>query len=156
MITNSGMEIAVVERRLYQSQSRFFSSDDSVDWVEYSMIFGKQCWINASNESIDYAQRIAGAHLRENACYCCFELPIRHRELFTLSTILLLLIDMEATRLLFFDDAPNLFANGHADIAISEFLYHDLAQCCHELQVKGLQRRYQRCCRSLAEVLLVL
>jgi hypothetical protein len=95
MITNSGMEIAVVERRLYQSQSRFFSSDDSVDWVEYSMIFGKQCWINASNESIDYAQRIAGAHLRENACYCCFELPIRHRELFTLSTILLLLIDMK-------------------------------------------------------------
>ena len=120
------------------------------------MIVGKQCWINAPNESIDYAQRIAGAHLCEDACYCCSELPIGHRELSTLSTVLLLLVDMEATRLLFFDDAPNLFANGHADIAISEFPYHDLAKCCHELQVKGLQRRYQRCCRSLAEVLLVL
>ena len=156
MITSSGVETTVVERRLHQSRTRFFSSDDSVDWVEYFMIVGKQCWINASNESIDYAQRIAGAHLCENACYCCSELPIGHRELSTLSTVLLLLVDMEATRLLFFDDAPNLFANGHADIAISEFPCHDFAKCCHELQAKGLQRRHQSCCRSLAEVLLVL
>jgi hypothetical protein len=43
---------------------------------------------------------------------------------------------MEATRLLFFDDAPNLFANGHTDIAISEFPCHDIAEYRHELQVK--------------------
>jgi hypothetical protein len=63
MITSSGVETTVVERRLHQSRTRFISSDDSVDWVEYFMIVGKQCWINASNESIDYAQRIAVAHL---------------------------------------------------------------------------------------------
>jgi hypothetical protein len=43
---------------------------------------------------------------------------------------------MEAARLLFFDDAPNLFAKGHTDIAISEFPCHDFVKCRHELQVK--------------------
>jgi hypothetical protein len=73
--------------------------------------------------------------------------------MFTLITILLLFVDMEAIRLLFSNDAPNLFAKGHTDIAISEFPCHNFAEYRHELQVKnshadirGVVEVSQTCC----------